>query len=300
MSCATREAHELRSDKPVAPNRDPRGRFTRGNPGGPGNPFARKTALLRSVAIQCLSTADMQVIVERLIYFAREGHIPAIKLLFQYTLGKPIEGQHPDEVDFDESDDQEPPATVDALCDMLRRIEKETEDRKLKDEQRREKRALTRLARNRSKQASPPPGVTSTVDACREMPGVAPERPSRTPPPSPNGEHRRDAYRSRSPRPAQNPSETMPAGASSHGRQSLPPQAMPPSPNGEKRSESNDPADAIYARVRQDLHESLLERFGQIFASWEEHHGCTHDPDDPASAGEVDDLRRANPRRRLR
>ena len=86
--------------------------------------FRSKTSLLRSVAIQCLSARDMQVIVERLIYFAREGHLQAIRLLFQYTLGKPIEGQHPDEIDFDESDDQEPPATMDALCDMLRSIEK--------------------------------------------------------------------------------------------------------------------------------------------------------------------------------
>jgi hypothetical protein len=47
-------------------SRDSRGRFTRGNPGGPGNPFARHQAALRQALCQAVSQEDIQAIAHRL------------------------------------------------------------------------------------------------------------------------------------------------------------------------------------------------------------------------------------------
>ncbi|MFM7150157.1 MAG: hypothetical protein ACKO23_09970, partial [Gemmataceae bacterium] len=243
---------------PSRNGRDHRGRFTKGNAGGPGNPFARKTSLLRSVAIQCLSTADMQVIVERLIYFAREGHIPAIKLLFHYTLGKPIEGQHPDEVDFDDSDDQEPPATVDALCDMLRTAERESQERRLKDELQREKRALARLAREKKKQDEVHDHISETSTDSEDLmvPGRGDESRSAPSSPSANGDLHDDDTRHL---PASGPKERASSARRqsaptkgrddvlSHERRSVSDPATAPSPNGDQRREEDDVVDDIYA-----------------------------------------------------
>ncbi|MFM7150897.1 MAG: hypothetical protein ACKO23_13730 [Gemmataceae bacterium] len=257
---------------PSRNGRDHRGRFTKGNAGGPGNPFARKASLLRSVAIQCLSTADMQVIIERLIYFAREGHIPAIKLLFQYTLGKPIEGQHPDEVDFDDTDDQEPPATVDALCDMLRSVERETQDRKLKDELQREKRALARLAREKMKQEQAHEHICETSTDSEEptASGNASESPSMPSSPSANGKTRQEE-------PTRTHPKSIPSrekARASHERRRVSHAAMPQSANGDHRMDQDD----VYADVKKQLHDSAMERFQQIFESWEQQRGCKHSP----------------------
>jgi len=265
---------------PSRNGRDHRGRFTKGNTGGPGNPFARKTSLLRSVAIQCLSTADMQVIIERLIYFAREGHIPAIKLLFQYTLGKPIEGQHPDEVDFDDSDDQEPPATVDALCDMLRTAERESQERRLKDELQREKRALARLAREKKKQdeAHEHPYGTSTDGEGTPMSGSDSGNRSAPSSPSANGRtHRKDAN-GRTSSSCAAPAATVGREGASYPRQVMSQEVRPPSANGDHRGEEGDVVDDIYADVRKQLHDSAMERFQQIFEFWEEQRGWKHVP----------------------
>jgi hypothetical protein len=71
--------------------RDKNGRFAKGNPGGPGNPQARRVALLRSILINTTTEQDVRDIAEQLRQLAREGDVPAIKLLFAYVLGKPTE-----------------------------------------------------------------------------------------------------------------------------------------------------------------------------------------------------------------
>ena len=82
--------------------RDSKGRFTRGNPGGVGNPFARKVAQLRSALIERVTEQDIKDIAEVLILQARTGDHAAIKLLFQYVLGKPAPAADPDTVEIDE------------------------------------------------------------------------------------------------------------------------------------------------------------------------------------------------------
>jgi hypothetical protein len=87
---------------PPAPGRDARGRFAPGNPGGPGNPFARQVAKLRSALVHRVTEADMERIAEDLVVKARLGDLAAIKLLFLYVLGKPAATVNPDTLDIEE------------------------------------------------------------------------------------------------------------------------------------------------------------------------------------------------------
>ena len=82
--------------------RDPRGRFAAGNPGGPGNPFARRVGALRSALVKCVQEEDIAAVARALIEKARNGDIAAAKLLFGYVLGKPSEAVNPDRLDAQE------------------------------------------------------------------------------------------------------------------------------------------------------------------------------------------------------
>jgi hypothetical protein len=87
-------------DFPVSPTgtspaggRDSRGRFAKGNRGGPGNPFARQTAGLRAALLAAVTEQDMQEVTAALLLRARLGNLAAIKLLFSYVAeGIPIPG----------------------------------------------------------------------------------------------------------------------------------------------------------------------------------------------------------------
>src|SRR5262245_33013348 len=81
------------------PGRDARGRFTKGNPGGPGNPFARQTAALRQALIEAVTEADMKAITAQLVLQAKYGDLKAAKLLFEYVIGKPTPPADPDTID---------------------------------------------------------------------------------------------------------------------------------------------------------------------------------------------------------
>jgi len=71
-------------------NHDARGRFTRGNRGGPGNPFAHRVADLRAAFLDALTPEDMRAVALALLLKARSGDLTAAKLLLQYSLGKPV------------------------------------------------------------------------------------------------------------------------------------------------------------------------------------------------------------------
>jgi hypothetical protein len=79
--------------------RDRRGRFTKNNPGGPGNPFAAAVARLRKAALAVVTPEDMQSVFRVLLLRAQGGHLPAMKLLFAYTIGLPAATVDPDEVE---------------------------------------------------------------------------------------------------------------------------------------------------------------------------------------------------------
>jgi len=82
--------------------RDNGGRFTKGNKGGPGNPFARKSAALRQALLDTVTAEDLQAIVRQMIQQAKEGDVSAARLVFSYTLGKPDKAVDPDTLDTQE------------------------------------------------------------------------------------------------------------------------------------------------------------------------------------------------------
>jgi hypothetical protein len=85
-----------------AKDRQSNGRFAKGNRGGPGNPFARQVAAFRACLINSVTEEDMEVIADKLVDWARDGNLQAIKLLFSYLLGTPKPVVEPDELDLHE------------------------------------------------------------------------------------------------------------------------------------------------------------------------------------------------------
>lgn len=72
-------------------NRDERGRFVKGNPGGPGNPLAKKVMKLRSALLDAVTKEDLIGVVNALVGKAKEGDTAAAKILFDRLLGRPLE-----------------------------------------------------------------------------------------------------------------------------------------------------------------------------------------------------------------
>jgi hypothetical protein len=84
------------------PGHDSKGRFTRGNKGGPGNPHARRTAHMRKVLLDCVSDDDLRDIVCQVVQKAKEGDTGAARLVLSYVVGKPGAAVDPDRLDVDE------------------------------------------------------------------------------------------------------------------------------------------------------------------------------------------------------
>jgi hypothetical protein len=82
--------------------REPNGQFAKGNPGGPGNPYARQVAQLRLRALDSVSGDDVEAILAKMVELAKKGDVPAARLVLQYTLGRPVASAHPDRLDRDE------------------------------------------------------------------------------------------------------------------------------------------------------------------------------------------------------
>jgi hypothetical protein len=82
--------------------RDQRGRFTPGNRGGTGNPFARQVAALRKAFLQGVTPEDLAAIAAALLAKAKEGDVAAAKLVLAYAIGKPEAAVDPDRLDIDE------------------------------------------------------------------------------------------------------------------------------------------------------------------------------------------------------
>ena len=73
---------------PSTNGRTPRGQFATGNPGGPGNPYARRTAALRSALLDAVTEADIRAIAKALVKRARDGEVPAVRELLDRLLGR--------------------------------------------------------------------------------------------------------------------------------------------------------------------------------------------------------------------
>jgi hypothetical protein len=80
---------------PASLNGTNRGRpFAKGNPGGPGNPFAKQVAALRAKLYAAVTEADLQEVVQALLTKAKAGDVPAVRELLDRLLGKPPQAVH--------------------------------------------------------------------------------------------------------------------------------------------------------------------------------------------------------------
>jgi hypothetical protein len=78
------------------------GRFAKGNPGGPGNPFARQVANLRKLILEAVTEEDLREIVRALVERAKGGDIAAIREVLNRVAGKAPESPDPDRLELDE------------------------------------------------------------------------------------------------------------------------------------------------------------------------------------------------------
>jgi len=68
--------------------RDARGRFAKGNQGGPGNPNAQHVAKLRDGFRTACSVADVRAICRKLVAMAKKGNLMAVREVLDRTIGK--------------------------------------------------------------------------------------------------------------------------------------------------------------------------------------------------------------------
>ncbi|HEX8916277.1 MAG TPA: hypothetical protein VF796_28260 [Humisphaera sp.] len=68
------------------------GRFAAGNPGGPGNPFAKRAAALKSAMYDAVTDGDVAAIVRGLVDRARAGETAAAREVLDRVLGRPLQG----------------------------------------------------------------------------------------------------------------------------------------------------------------------------------------------------------------
>lgn len=96
--------------------RDAKGRFTKGNSGGPGNPLAKQVNRLRSALVNAVDESDVEAIITAMVEKAQAGDVAAARLILEYAAGKPTpiedtDGDHPFEFVFNFSGDApRPPA----------------------------------------------------------------------------------------------------------------------------------------------------------------------------------------------
>ncbi len=67
------------------------GRFARGNPGGPGNPHARRTADIRRLIRESVTDDDLRAVVRCVVKKAKAGEPWAVKELLDRLEGKPTQ-----------------------------------------------------------------------------------------------------------------------------------------------------------------------------------------------------------------
>jgi len=71
--------------------RDEGGRFTKGNPGGPGNRHATMARKYKAEIYRCISPADLAKQAHKVKRIAESGERWAIELCWSYLLGKPAQ-----------------------------------------------------------------------------------------------------------------------------------------------------------------------------------------------------------------
>src|SRR5262249_16432064 len=82
--------------------RDSRGRFLKGNRGGPGNPHMRRTAAMRREVAEAFEEGELRPLMKMLMIRALQGDMAAARLVLEYTVGKPAKAADPDLVDVND------------------------------------------------------------------------------------------------------------------------------------------------------------------------------------------------------
>ena len=70
--------------------RDNRGRFTEGNPGGPGNPQAKRVGELRFALLGAVTEDDVREVIASVVQKAKDGDMVAARVLFDRVLGPAV------------------------------------------------------------------------------------------------------------------------------------------------------------------------------------------------------------------
>jgi hypothetical protein len=196
------------ADTPLPSGRDAHGRFTKGNAGGPGNPFARQSAALQRAFRSVVSEEKAQALAQKLMDMALEGNLPAMKLLLTYAIGRPQEAVDPDTLDIQEwalwrqapTMSEEMPKVIKCLtaeqaCLLARAVQPEVSQDLLTQfaqgvQKMNERDAAARerkQARQEQKEAADP--MQTETEQTAQKPVEAPEQP-----PSRNGEYGSDRY----------------------------------------------------------------------------------------------------------
>ncbi len=82
--------------------RDTQGRFAKGNPGGPGNPYAKQVARVRSLIVEAVSEEDLRAVIAALVEKAKGGDIVAARELFDRLVGRPATAIAPEQQELEE------------------------------------------------------------------------------------------------------------------------------------------------------------------------------------------------------
>jgi hypothetical protein len=81
------ELVESQSTVQNIPERNARGRFVKGNCGGPGNPNARRVGQWKRALTMAITPADIRAVVKKMIERALKGDVSAAKLILDRALG---------------------------------------------------------------------------------------------------------------------------------------------------------------------------------------------------------------------
>ncbi len=95
-------ADDTKADGREHEGREADGRFAFGNKGGPGNPYARQTAMIRKAAADAATAEAAGAMMAALEARGRAGDVAAIRLWFQLSGGRPTPGADPDTLDAHE------------------------------------------------------------------------------------------------------------------------------------------------------------------------------------------------------
>jgi hypothetical protein len=77
--------------EPFGDGRDAKGKFVKGNAGGPGNPLAARVSKLRFALVNAVTVEDIEEVIAALVKQAKEGDVAAMRELFSRVLGRPLE-----------------------------------------------------------------------------------------------------------------------------------------------------------------------------------------------------------------